>query len=106
MIRRFEYVADTSAKFWEVETDGRQVKVRYGRIGRERPIANEVLHQRNRGRRTRQETDRRQARQGLQRAGGRLAPAKSAWPQGRRPGGFGDFPHHITLPETEDDPSC
>lgn len=33
MIRRFEYVADTSAKFWEVETDGRQVKVRYGRIG-------------------------------------------------------------------------
>ena len=33
MIRRFEYVAGSSSKFWEVETDGRQVKVRYGRIG-------------------------------------------------------------------------
>lgn len=33
MIRRFEYVAGSSSKFWEVETDGRQVKIRYGRIG-------------------------------------------------------------------------
>ena len=33
MIRRFEYVTGSSSKFWEVETDGRQVKVRYGRIG-------------------------------------------------------------------------
>ncbi len=31
--RRFEYVEGTSSKFWEVENDGRQVQVRYGRIG-------------------------------------------------------------------------
>ena len=30
MIRRFEYVAGTSSNFWEVETEGRQVKVRCG----------------------------------------------------------------------------
>ena len=31
--RRFEFVEGTSSKFWEVTTDGREVTVRYGRIG-------------------------------------------------------------------------
>ena len=35
MTRRFEFVAGTSAKFWEVDHHGNQVTVRYGRIGTE-----------------------------------------------------------------------
>ena len=31
--RRFEFVSGSSAKFWEVTTDNREVTVRYGRIG-------------------------------------------------------------------------
>ncbi len=31
--RRFEYVAGTSSKFWEVCVSGTAVTVRYGRIG-------------------------------------------------------------------------
>lgn len=31
--RRFEYVAGTSSKFWEVAVDGSAVTVRFGRIG-------------------------------------------------------------------------
>ena len=31
--RRFEFVEGTSSKFWEVTTNGREVTVRYGRIG-------------------------------------------------------------------------
>ena len=33
MNRRFEFVAGTSAKFWEVSQQDQQVTVRYGRIG-------------------------------------------------------------------------
>ena len=33
MTRRFEFVGGTSAKFWEVEQAGRDVTVRYGRLG-------------------------------------------------------------------------
>ncbi|HWO59380.1 MAG TPA: WGR domain-containing protein, partial [Umezawaea sp.] len=32
-MRRWELVADGSAKFWEVERDGANVTVRYGRLG-------------------------------------------------------------------------
>ena len=35
MTRRFEFVAGTSSKFWEVNHHGTQVTVRYGRIGTE-----------------------------------------------------------------------
>ena len=31
--RRFEYVEGTSAKFWEITSNNREVSVRYGRIG-------------------------------------------------------------------------
>src|SRR5262249_1426179 len=31
--RRFEYVAGTSSKFWEVQVQGSEVVVRFGRIG-------------------------------------------------------------------------
>lgn len=31
--RRFELVDNRSDKFWEVEVDGRNVKIRYGRNG-------------------------------------------------------------------------
>ena len=31
--RRFEFVSGSSAKFWEITTNGREVTVRYGRIG-------------------------------------------------------------------------
>lgn len=31
--RRFEYVEGTSAKFWEIINNNREVTVRYGRIG-------------------------------------------------------------------------
>ncbi len=31
--RRFEYVAGTSDKFWEIEVTGREVTVRFGRNG-------------------------------------------------------------------------
>ena len=31
--RRFEFVEGTSAKFWEITTNNREVTVRYGRIG-------------------------------------------------------------------------
>ena len=31
--RRFEFVEGSSSKFWEVTTNGREVTVRYGRIG-------------------------------------------------------------------------
>ena len=31
--RRFEYVAGTSSKFWEVAVNGTAVTVRFGRIG-------------------------------------------------------------------------
>lgn len=33
--RYFEYIGGTSAKFWEVGVVGRQVTVRFGRIGTE-----------------------------------------------------------------------
>jgi predicted DNA-binding WGR domain protein len=33
MTRRFEFVGGNSAKFWEVEQNGAQVIVRYGRLG-------------------------------------------------------------------------
>jgi predicted DNA-binding WGR domain protein len=33
MHRHFEFVSDTSAKFWEVEIIGCDVLVRYGRLG-------------------------------------------------------------------------
>jgi predicted DNA-binding WGR domain protein len=33
MTRRFEFVSDTSAKFWEITVAGCDVSVRYGRIG-------------------------------------------------------------------------
>lgn len=32
-VRRFEYVGGTSAKFWEIERDGTEVTVRFGRLG-------------------------------------------------------------------------
>jgi predicted DNA-binding WGR domain protein len=35
MLRRFEYIAGSSAKFYEVTVDGSAVHVRYGRIGTE-----------------------------------------------------------------------
>ena len=35
MTRRFEFVAGTSSKFWEVNHHANQVTVRYGRIGTE-----------------------------------------------------------------------
>lgn len=31
--RRFEYTDDSSNKFWEIETNGKEVTVRWGRIG-------------------------------------------------------------------------
>lgn len=33
MTRRFEFVRGNSAKFWEVSVSGRDVIVRYGRLG-------------------------------------------------------------------------
>lgn len=33
MTRRFEFVSGSSAKFWEVTNNNREVTVRYGRIG-------------------------------------------------------------------------
>lgn len=33
MTRRFEFVGGTSAKFWEVQVSGKDVTVRYGRLG-------------------------------------------------------------------------
>lgn len=33
MSRRFEFVGGSSAKFWEISVAGREVTVRYGRIG-------------------------------------------------------------------------
>ena len=33
MHRRFEFIGGNSAKFWEVETSGVEVTVRYGRLG-------------------------------------------------------------------------
>ncbi len=33
MKRYFEFVGGTSAKFWEIETNGNEVPVRFGRIG-------------------------------------------------------------------------
>ena len=33
MIRRFEFIGGTFAKFWEVSTAGNDVTVRYGRLG-------------------------------------------------------------------------
>ncbi len=35
MKRRFEFVDGTSAKFWEIDTNGNEVTVRFGRIGTE-----------------------------------------------------------------------
>ena len=35
MKRRFEFVVGTSAKFWEIGTNGNEVTVRFGRIGTE-----------------------------------------------------------------------
>ncbi|MFC5906567.1 WGR domain-containing protein, partial [Streptacidiphilus monticola] len=32
-MRRWEYVGDGSAKFWEAAVEGASVRVRYGRIG-------------------------------------------------------------------------
>jgi predicted DNA-binding WGR domain protein len=33
MTRRFEFVGGTSAKFWEIQLAGKDVTVRYGRLG-------------------------------------------------------------------------
>ena len=33
MFRRFEFIGGTSAKFWEVAVIGKEVTVRYGRLG-------------------------------------------------------------------------
>ena len=33
MTRRFEYVGGSSAKFWEIQVAGKDVTVRYGRLG-------------------------------------------------------------------------
>ena len=33
MTRRFEFVSGSSAKFWEITNNNREVTVRYGRIG-------------------------------------------------------------------------
>ena len=33
MTRRFEFIGGTSAKFWEVTIVGKDVTVRYGRLG-------------------------------------------------------------------------
>ncbi len=33
MSRRFEFVGGSSAKFWEISVVGREVTVRYGRLG-------------------------------------------------------------------------
>lgn len=33
MHRRLEFIGGNSAKFWEVEVSGVEVKVRYGRLG-------------------------------------------------------------------------
>ena len=33
MKRRFEFVAGSSAKFWEVGQAGKEVTIRYGRLG-------------------------------------------------------------------------
>jgi len=33
MIRRFEFVGGTSAKFWEIRLAGASVTVRFGRLG-------------------------------------------------------------------------
>ncbi len=33
MSRRFEFIGGSSAKFWEISVAGREVAIRYGRIG-------------------------------------------------------------------------
>lgn len=33
MTRRFEFVSGNSAKFWEINVNGTNVNVRYGRLG-------------------------------------------------------------------------
>ena len=33
MTRRFEFVGGTSAKFWEIDQAGKDVTVRFGRLG-------------------------------------------------------------------------
>ena len=33
MTRRFEFVGGNSAKFWEIDCQGKDVTVRYGRLG-------------------------------------------------------------------------
>ncbi|HEY5314381.1 MAG TPA: WGR domain-containing protein [Pirellulales bacterium] len=33
MIRRFEFIGGSSAKFWEISVNGANVNVRYGRLG-------------------------------------------------------------------------
>ncbi len=35
MLRRFEFVSGTSAKFWEIRLAGTAVTVRFGRLGTE-----------------------------------------------------------------------
>ena len=35
MMRRFEFVSGTSAKFWEIRLAGTAVTVRFGRLGTE-----------------------------------------------------------------------
>ena len=35
MVRRFEFVGGSSAKFWEVDVAGVSVTIRYGRLGTE-----------------------------------------------------------------------
>ena len=35
MKRHFEFIADSSAKFWEIAVNGNEVTVRFGRIGTE-----------------------------------------------------------------------
>jgi predicted DNA-binding WGR domain protein len=32
-MRHFQFIGGNSAKFWEIETNGLEVKVRYGRLG-------------------------------------------------------------------------
>jgi predicted DNA-binding WGR domain protein len=33
MVRRFEFIGGSSAKFWEIEVDGAEVFVHFGRLG-------------------------------------------------------------------------
>ncbi len=40
MTRRFEYIAGSSAKFYEVTVSGSQVTVRYGRLGTHGQVQN------------------------------------------------------------------